>query len=186
MKQNLTLEEIVDEEFKLEVVFETTWKTIRYICPFILFAIFLCFFKHEIAISDSMYPTINTNDYLFFRKGNSNINRGDIISFISPYNEEEMYAKRVIGLPEETIEIKGEKIYINSVPLENENYVSTKNYIYGYYDDVKLFKIPENSYYVLGDNRCNSVDSRKFGVIEKNKIKGKLFLRIPFGKVIKL
>lgn len=185
IEKSYTLKEIVNKEFKVEVVFETTWKIFRLVLLLLTFVIFLYFFRFQFATSSSMYPTINTNDYMMFKNGNDNINRGDIVSFVNPYGKKETYVKRIIGLPKETIEIKGEKIYINSIPLENESYVFIENNIYGYYEDVKPFKIPENSYYVLGDNRYNSVDSREFGVIEKNEIKGKLFFNIPFGKIIR-
>lgn len=173
--------EIINNDFKSEVIFESTWKFFRVVRFYVFLIIFLSIIQPMFAPSNSMYPIIRVNDFMFFTKSD-NIKRGDIISFVNPRDEDELYIKRVVGLPGELIEIIGDKTYINSDLLE-EKYIYTKD-IYCYYDD-KSLKIPEDCYYVLGDNRFNSVDSRSFGTIKKEKIKGKLILNIPLGKIIK-
>ena len=101
--------------------------------------------------------------------------RGDIIIFKFPDNEEETYVKRVVGLPGETIKIEYGIVYINGKALE-EDYV--------YYDsgsadlsgDFPATYIPDNCYFVLGDNRNDSEDSRYWkttNFVEKDKILGK-------------
>ncbi|MCR5785073.1 MAG: signal peptidase I [Eubacterium sp.] len=84
--------------------------------------------------------------------------RGDIIVFKYPVDEELKYIKRIIGLPGETVEISDGKIYINGseTPLE-EDYISEEwtNNNDGFY-----YEVPEDSYFVLGDNRNESLDSR--------------------------
>ncbi len=84
--------------------------------------------------------------------------RGDIIIFEYPVNPEEIYIKRIIGLPGETIEIKDAKVYINGnqTPLE-EPYLKETWYVE---NDGLSLEIPEDCYFVMGDNRNNSLDGR--------------------------
>ena len=80
--------------------------------------------------------------------------RGEVISFWYPDNEEENYLKRVIGLPKETVEGKDGVIYINGKELE-EDYIKEVSY-----RDFGPYQVPENGYFVMGDNRNHSWDSR--------------------------
>ncbi|MCD8217339.1 MAG: signal peptidase I [Clostridiales bacterium] len=111
--------------------------------------------------SGSMETTIMTNDRLIgfrFSYWFDDPERGDIILFHYPVDESVIYIKRVIGLPGETVEIRNGQVYINGsdTPLE-EDYLPEEWYQAndGYY-----FEIPEDCYFVLGDNRNNSADSR--------------------------
>ncbi len=109
--------------------------------------------------------------------------RGDIIVFPYPDDEELDYIKRIIGLPGETIEGKDGLVYINGEPLE-EPYVAE-----ALDSDFGPYEVPEDSYFMMGDNRNNSQDSRywenKF--LARDKIEGKAILRYPklhwFGSV---
>lgn len=100
------------------------------------------------------------------------INRFDIV-VVDEGNE--YLIKRVIGLPGEEIEYKDNKLYVNGKKIK-ENYGSQET------EDFKV-KVKKNSYYVLGDNRTNSLDSRHFGAFKKNRIIGKTSLIIfPFNR----
>lgn len=109
--------------------------------------------------SGSMENTIMTGDrvignrlaYLF-----ENPQRGDIVIFKYPDDERQLFVKRVIGMPGETVVIEDAKVYINGVLLE-ENYLKEEWVIDA---DSYTFVVPANSYLVLGDNRNNSKDSR--------------------------
>lgn len=83
-----------------------------------------------------------------------NPERGDVISFWYPDDEEKNFLKRVIGLPGETIEGKEGKIYIDGKEL-TESYIKEVCY-----EDFGPYKVPEESYFVMGDNRNHSKDSR--------------------------
>lgn len=101
------------------------------------------------------------------------INRFDIVVI---KKDKEYLIKRVIGLPGEQVEYKDNKLYINGKVIEeNFNHKDTEDYIL---DE----KIPNNYYFVVGDNRPNSLDSRYFGLIKKDEILGKTNLVIfPFN-----
>ncbi len=103
--------------------------------------------------------------------------RGDIIIFHPPFNEEEEYVKRIIGLPGESIEIKNGTVYIykkdGKVESLNEPYVTRPT--------TQSFKgeiIPENEYFVMGDNRNNSSDSRTGWTLPQENIIGKAWLSV--------
>lgn len=110
--------------------------------------------------------------------------RGDIIIFKYPDDETKLYIKRVIGLPGEEIEIKGGKVYVNGVaePLE-EPYIKDEPQ-----GDFGPYEVPEDAYFVMGDNRNNSWDARFWDntFVKKEKILGKaLFQYYPKIRKVK-
>lgn len=126
---------------------------------------------------DSMNPTLRDRD-LFFYVEKDNINRGDVIVFYPPYNktedEDEVFIKRVIGLPGEHLVIKDSKVYINDTLL-TENYLEEEQFE----ADIDI-TIPSGEIFAMGDNRNDSKDSRDFGTIKINNVLGtvgKLCLR---------
>ncbi len=133
----------------------------------------------------SMENTIVTGADMFgYRLAylNSDPERGDIIIFRFPDNEKEKYVKRIIGLPGETVTINEGKIYINDAtePLEEEYLKEDWVEAAGPY----VFQVPENSYFVMGDNRNNSYDSRYWDntFVTREEIIGKaLFVYYPFN-----
>ena len=125
----------------------------------------------------SMMPTIQLQDRVMVDKivfKLSEIHRGDIIVF-HPLTDVDSsgtdWIKRVIGLPGETVEIKSGKVYINDCELTESYEMEKPNYIYG------PIIVPENSYFVLGDNQNNSLDSHYWGVLPKENIVGKALFR---------
>lgn len=103
--------------------------------------------------------------------------RGDVLVFRPPQNEQKDYIKRLIALPGDTVEVKKETVYVNDSPLEEPYILSPPRYT------VEKHKIPESSYFVLGDNRNNSNDSHKGWVVPRQNIVGKAWLSIwPPGK----
>ncbi len=116
--------------------------------------------------------------YLF-----SDPKRGDIVVFPYPDNEEMDYIKRIIGLPGETIEGRDGLVYINGKPLK-EDYVTAK-----LDSDFGPYTVPEDCYFMMGDNRNNSADSRYWNnkYLTRDKIEGKAILKYPdftwFGTV---
>jgi signal peptidase I len=103
--------------------------------------------------------------------------RGDVIVFIYPEDKSKDFIKRLVGLPGDQIEIKGGSIYINALPAPEVIF----NQIY-YYNRGQLalsgekIVVPENSYFVLGDNSATSKDSRYWGFVPKNNLLGKAMI----------
>lgn len=128
--------------------------------------------------SGSMENTIMTGDRVIgnrFAYSFSDPQRFDIIIFRYPDDESQLFIKRIIGLPGETVEIRDGKIYLNGSdePLED---VQTKETMVGSFGQ---YTVPENSYFVMGDNRNDSKDSRYWTntFVTKDEILGKAIFR---------
>jgi signal peptidase I len=135
--------------------------------------------------SESMVPTLKVHDRVLVNKLSYKlhpVHRDDIVVFKAPPNSDpgiDDLVKRVIGLPTETVAAHGGHVYINGKRLD-EPYLPKDSST----TDFAPVKIPADSYWVMGDNRGNSKDSRVFGVITKGKIVGRVFFRIwPFTRL---
>ncbi|MBF0240495.1 MAG: signal peptidase I [SAR324 cluster bacterium] len=137
--------------------------------------------------SGSMIPTIEKGDYIFFKMTpdiKQNIQRGDIVVFQNPKNPMMDSLNRVVGLGGETIEIIDNVVYINGESLK-ENYIFFDNslkskrspemeeFMTEKTHNFRSKTIPEGYIFVLSDNRWNGLDSRFYGEIERNSVKGK-------------
>jgi len=103
--------------------------------------------------------------------------RGDVIVFIYPEDPKKNFIKRLIGLSGDTVEIKNGTIYINSTPLVDALF--NQRYYYNRGDfgrESQKVLVPENSYFVLGDNSASSQDSRYWGFVPKKNLIGKALL----------
>jgi signal peptidase I len=120
----------------------------------------------------SMLPRLEDRDRLFINKFVYHIeaiNRGDVVVFRYPEDEEKSYIKRVIGLPGDRLQIVEGQVFINGHPI-SEPYVPE-----GYRDDRSYdeITIPPDHYYMMGDHRLVSQDSRVFGPVARELIYGK-------------
>jgi len=103
--------------------------------------------------------------------------RGEVVVFLEPTERKKDFIKRVIGLPGETLQVINRKVYIDGKPLEESLYTYFSNPSYGReLDNFGPLKIPEDSYFMMGDNRENSSDSRVWGPVPFHLVKGKAFL----------
>lgn len=114
----------------------------------------------------SMNPTYYTGDVLFVNRL-SEPKRGDIVTF---ERNNKSYIKRIIALPRDTILIDNSKVYVNGEVI-SEDYINEEVFEGGNYEDNE-YTLKEDEYFVMGDNRNYSLDSRKFGVVYKNEIIG--------------
>jgi len=129
--------------------------------------------------SESMTPTLKIHDRVLVNKLSYKlhpVHRGDIVVFKAPPHADpgiDDLVKRVVGLPHETVEGRGGHVYIDGKLLP-EKYLpaGVTTSAFG------IRRIPANSYWVMGDNRGNSKDSRSFGFITKSQIVGRVFFRI--------
>ncbi|MEZ7197253.1 signal peptidase I [Pseudodesulfovibrio karagichevae] len=102
--------------------------------------------------------------------------RGDIVVFKFPEDETKDFIKRVIGLPGETLEVRDKVVYINGRPLEEPYARHTKSDTLPVRDNFGPVVIPPDRYFVMGDNREGSYDSRWWGPVKRSKIVGKALL----------
>lgn len=140
----------------------------------------------------SMFPRFETSDFLIVDKITYRFeapSRGDIIVFKYPYDLQTNYVKRVIGLPGETVKIQdGQVIVINSTypngVILDEPYVSAGNTTtLPVTSASNEFVVPADKYFVLGDNRRASSDSREWGFLPKEDIIGRVFVQAyPFAR----
>ncbi|HEX2769112.1 MAG TPA: signal peptidase I [Geobacteraceae bacterium] len=107
--------------------------------------------------------------------------RGDVIVFEYPEDPSKDFIKRVIGTPGDEVEVKEKKVYVNGMPYENPHEVHKEKELISREqnprDNFGPVKVPENSYFVMGDNRDRSYDSRFWGFVKNPKIKGLAFIK---------
>ena len=103
--------------------------------------------------------------------------RGDIVIFRYPHDPRQDYIKRVIGLPGETLEVRDRQVYIDGKPLEEKYKIHRNPKGLNFdQDDYPPTRIPENSLFCMGDNRDNSKDSRSWGFVPRDYVKGRAFM----------
>lgn len=156
---------------------------IKNLVPYLLIIIAVVFIKAFVVtpvrvIGPSMLPTLEDGDIMILNKLSRNkIKRFDIV--VIKYFDERII-KRVIGLPGDTIEYKDGELYINGDVYE-EPFLPEDVYTQ---DFILEERIPEGYYFVLGDNRAESKDSRIIGLIKNEKIKGKAnTVLYPFDRI---
>ena len=125
----------------------------------------------------SMMPALTDQERIFINKftyrfGSGNIERGDLVVFFFPLDRTKSYIKRVIGLPGDAVRIDNGTVYVNNKRLD-EPYVPD-----GFRDHQSLLPetVPPDNYFVLGDHRGSSNDSRAWGTVARNYIYGKAVL----------
>ena len=139
----------------------------------------------------SMEPSFNDGDYVLIDEITYRFRgpkRGEVIIFRSPQDHSQFYIKRVIGLPGEQVQIKNSQVTIfneqnpKGMPLKESNYLESDVLTSG---SLKA-KLGQNEYFVLGDNRLHSSDSRLWGTVNKNLITGRVLLRAwPLNQITK-
>jgi signal peptidase I len=152
-----------------------------------VYAILIVTFGFQVARVEgrSMAPTLEDQDRLIVNKLVYRIGeprRGDIVMLYYPLNPDKSFVKRVIAEENDTVRIVDGRVYVNDVPLHDE-YIPED---YRSHDDWGPQVIPEGYYFVMGDHRNNSSDSRHWGMVPKKYIIGKVQLRwwpVPAARV---
>ncbi|HEY7321817.1 MAG TPA: signal peptidase I [Candidatus Binatia bacterium] len=145
--------------------------------------------------SGSMIPTLQIGDHILVNKlaygirvpvwGHylmhlGTVQRGDVIVFIFPEDRSKDFIKRVIGVAGDTVEIRGKKVYINGRQIDDPHAHfegdDPQNILPASRDDYGPTKVPANHIFVMGDNRDRSYDSRFWGFVNLDDVRGKAFL----------
>jgi signal peptidase I len=151
------------------------------IVVFILFGVFVV--QPVVVEGTSMLPELHDGERLLVNKlvyykiqsvSWGHISRGDIVVFWYPREPDKSYVKRVIGLPGETIEVRNGKVLIDGRVLDEEYLDTEHNQALPSFPPKK---VEEHHYFVMGDNRDNSSDSRYWGLVPEKYIYGKAFFR---------
>lgn len=145
------------------------------------FALFtyMFLFKPFQMVGQSMAPTYNNGAYLItnvYDSQKSVINRGDIIVFKAPTYPQKDFLKRVVALPGETVMTQNGDVYVASQKLDENQYiaVSVKTFPGAFLKDGQSVTVPTGQYFVLGDNRPYSSDSREWGFVPQANIISKV------------
>ena len=153
-------------------------KIIKGLIPYIAIIIFIIIIRMYIITpvrvdGTSMHQTLADGDILLLYKM-AQYDRYDIVVLDEEYDDE-IIIKRIIGLPGETVEIKDNKIYIDEVEINDD-------YAYGETSDYEKITLDDGEYFILGDNRLISKDSRYFGPVKKDDLMGEAVFRLwPFS-----
>jgi signal peptidase I len=136
----------------------------------------------------SMMPTLTDQERIFINKftyrfGLGSIGRGDTVVFWYPQDTSKSYIKRVIGIPGDRVRVDGGQVYVNGAAL-SENYVPPENRDFSSWRDGEEQVVPDGRYFVLGDHRNQSSDSRMWGYVPREHIYGKaVFVYWPLAKM---
>lgn len=152
----------------------------------IALAIFVVMYRflfqpHQVSGS-SMYDNFLDGEYVLTDKISYRFHlptRGDVVVFKAPKNEDYDYIKRVIGLPGDRVRIESGKVFVNDQLFDESGYLASDIYTRaGYYAKEGLsVMVPPDNYFVMGDNRNNSSDSRDWGPVPMINIVGRAWIR---------
>ncbi|HPA25632.1 MAG TPA: signal peptidase I [bacterium] len=181
-----TKKEEIKESFK-----QFAWETLKIIIIslVIIFPVRYYLIQPFYVKGQSMEPNFHDNEYLIINEIGYRFNnpeRGDIVVFKYPKNPSEFYIKRVIGLPGERIKITDGEVTIFNAENPNGKVLDESSYLApGTETSGKLeTNLGANEFFVLGDNRSSSKDSRYFGTVDKEFIVGKTWIRgWPFNRI---
>ncbi|HUD19672.1 MAG TPA: signal peptidase I [Patescibacteria group bacterium] len=153
----------------------------------VLVMIYLFIMSPQEVNGASMEPNFHNGEYILTNKIEYKFrepHRGDVIIFKSWSDKNVDYIKRVIGLPGDTVQLNNNAMYVNGEKLD-ENYLASDVIIFGgsFLQEGQTITVPPDMYFVCGDNRPHSSDSREFGPVAKDDIVGTVIFRYwPFSQ----
>jgi len=167
---------------------QSFWELVRFVVIALIIVIPIRLFVAEpfVVSGSSMVPTFENGNYLIIDKISYELNdpkRDDIAVFRYPNDQTKFYIKRVIGLPNETVDIKGSVVTITNEkhPL---GFTLDEPYVKNISNNTTHSKLKDDEYFVMGDNRSGSSDSRYWGAVKKEFFTGRAFLRLlPINKM---
>ncbi len=171
---------------------QSFWELVRFAVMALVIVIPIRLFIAEpfIVSGSSMVPTFENTDYLIIEKISyvlGNPKRDDVVVFVypdpNPKNAKKYFIKRVIGLPNETIDIKGNDVNIINGEHQ-EGFKLDQPFVKNLGNNDTHLELKNDEYFVMGDNRSGSSDSRAWGPVRREFLTGKAFLRLlPISKI---
>lgn len=147
----------------------------------VFLVIYLFLFRPFQVSGSSMYPNLQDQEYVItnivgLRFGD--LKRGDVVVFQSPVEKDKDFIKRVIGVSGDEIMVKEGDVYVNGEKIDQSNFLSgdVKTYPGAFLQEGQPVTVPDQHYFVMGDNRGNSSDSREWGFVKKEEIVGQTFV----------
>jgi len=172
----------VKEESKFKKGAKNVWDLLKFaIIALIIVVPIRMFVAQPFVVSgDSMFPTFHDGEYLIVDELSYIVgqpHRGDVIIFRYPNDPKRFFIKRIIGMPNEEIEIKNGTVTI--VNKENpDGFALTEPYIDESFNTTSSYKTGTEEYFVMGDNRNRSSDSRTWGLLPRKLMVGRAYLRL--------
>ncbi len=188
IEQKEELLEIKTPDEPKESTGQSIWEFVRFaiIAVIIVIPIRVFIAQPFIVSGSSMFPTFENGQYLVvdeisYRLGY--IKRDDVVVFRYPNDTTKFFIKRIIGLPNEIVDIKGNDVYITNKE-HPEGLKLDQPYVKNESSNETHFELKGDEYFVMGDNRSASSDSRYWGAVPRNLMVGRAFLRLlPVNKV---
>ncbi|MEG0823648.1 MAG: signal peptidase I [Erysipelotrichaceae bacterium] len=188
-KQKQTIDE--EQDLSARVKYELLSLLKSFVVCFIFVFLLTSFIAKPIRVTgESMVPSLEDGEIGFtnvFKAKTQDVKRSDIV-IVHAKNINELWVKRVVGLPGEVIEAKDDKVYINGKLLEEEyldtEYANNFRKYENFTRDFPPVKLSEDEYFLMGDNRVVSYDSRVVGAFHKKDIVGKdAYILFPFDEI---
>ena len=173
----------MEEENIEEKPSENTWKELFRFAIIVLLVVapIRLFIAQPFVVSgSSMFPTFIDKDYLIVDEISYRLNnpeRDDVIIFRYPNDPSKFFIKRIIGLPGEAVDIKGSEVTITN-KTHPEGFVLKQPYVKNQAESKTHLELKEKEYFVMGDNRSASSDSRYWGAVPRKNIVGRALLRL--------
>ncbi|MEI7810503.1 MAG: signal peptidase I [bacterium] len=167
---------------------QSIWELVRFalIAVIIVFPFRMFVAQPFVVSGSSMVPTFENGQYLIvdeisYRLGNPK--RDDVVVFKYPNDTTKFFIKRIIGLPGETVDVKGNDVIITNKE-HPDGFKLDQPFVSNIGNSDTHYQLKDNEYFAMGDNRPNSYDSRNWGPVPKNLLVGKPFLRLyPLSKI---
>ncbi len=179
MEDKTTSEAKIEEKSNRQSFFEL----VRFAILALLVVVPIRLFVVEpfVVSGSSMLPTFKTEDYLIIDKisyKSREPKRGEVIIFKYPKDKTKFFIKRVIGLPNETVDIKGNTVKITNLDNKEESFILEEPYIKNESNNDLHISLKSDEYFVMGDNRPASSDSRYWGPVTRDLIVGRALVRL--------
>ena len=176
---------------KLKEFVESGWDLLKFaiLALAIVIPIRMWVAQPFVVSGESMFPTFDNGQYLIVDEISyilGNINRGDVVIFRYPNDTKRFFIKRIVGLPNEIIQIEKNKVTVYPCNDKSKcnSFILNEPYINESFDTTATYTLGKDEYFVLGDNRNRSSDSRAWGVLPRKLMIGRAFLRLlPINEI---